>query len=110
MVTERRMRIILSFTTCFVAQISSCSGPQGQGFRGREIYLNSARSVERMAVENMFREKISSLARISVRIYSAARNCTGRRVDGAEDAILFRSETYRKRSQLISSSSIHGTS
>jgi len=47
-----------------------------------------------MAVENIFREKTTSIPSISVWMYNAARNCTEPRVDGAAHEVLFVLEMY----------------
>jgi hypothetical protein len=49
--------------------------------------------VVRIAVENTFREKTTRITRANVWMYSAARNCTEHRVDGATQEILFVLET-----------------
>lgn len=53
------MRIILSFTTRFPVDFFAFA-TAGPGFPESRNYPNNARSAERMAVENMFREKTRS--------------------------------------------------
>ena len=43
----------------------------------------------RIAVENTFRENITRITSINALMYTATRNCTERRVDGAAHELLF---------------------